>query len=115
MRTFRDDDGKLRIVKGDSSGLGGRYAPEDDEFMVRRSRQVMNELNDASGDGTDEGFADVEPVSVWKQYGRSFLMAGAGVAAALPGAFAGVFNGLSLVGLMLVGGSIAMLGSRSSR
>lgn len=115
MRTFRDDDGKLRIVKGDSSGLGGQYAPEDDEFMVRRSRQVMNELNNVEGGETGDSFVDTEPVSVWKQYGRSFLMAGAGVAAALPGAFAGVFNGLSLVGLILVGGSIIMLSSRNSR
>jgi len=109
MRVERDDDGKLRVAKGDNSGLGGQYAPEDDVFIVRRNQQIMDELSEEEASNEEPG------MSLWKKHYPSFLMAGGGVAAALPGAFAGVFNGLSLVGLMLVGGSIIVMGYRESR
>lgn len=104
MRTERDNTGRLRVAKGDQSGLGGQYAPD----MVK-ARQVRSQmLND---------FVEPEPVqkTLWQQHYPSFLMAGGGVAAALPGAYAGVFNGLSFLGITLVAASLVVLGIRENQ
>lgn len=108
MRIERDMNGKTRVVKGDSTGFGGQYAPDVNSFTARRQQQMMNDLSEP------ESFEEQE-TSLWRKHYPSFIMSGAGVAAALPGAYAGVFNGLSFLGIMLVSSSIIVLGFRENK
>jgi hypothetical protein len=108
MKIERDPTGRTRIAKGDKSGLGGQFAPDVDSFTARRQQQAINDLNETANSDTQE-------TSLWRKHYPSFIMSGAGVAAALPGAYAGVFNGLSLLGIMLVSSSIIVLGIRENR
>lgn len=42
MKTSRDNSGKLRIAKGDKTGLGGQYAP--DVQKLDAAKQQLEEL-----------------------------------------------------------------------
>lgn len=108
MKIERDAAGKSRVAKGDQTGLGGQFAPDVNSFTARRQQQMMNDLNES------ETFEE-QGTSLWRKHYPSFIMSGAGVAAALPGAYAGVFNGLSLLGIMLVSSSIIVLGLRENK
>jgi hypothetical protein len=107
MRIERDNQGRTRVAKGDRSGLGGQYAPDVHGLNASRQRQTLNELNRED----EEYYGE----SLWKKHYPSFIMAGTGVAASIPGAYAGVFNGLSMLGITLVAASMIVLGIRENK
>jgi hypothetical protein len=100
MKTERDKNGRLRIAKNDASHLGGQYAPD-----FNKQQENLNRLNNIENE---------EPQSQIKVY-PYYVAAGAGVAMALPGSFAGVFNGLSFLGMTVVAGALTILMTKISK
>lgn len=101
MRTERDKNGKLRIAKNDSSRQGGQYAPD-----FYKQNKNLNRLNNIENEEETQLKIKVYPY---------YLAAGAGVAMALPGSFAGVFNGLSFLGITVVAGALTILMSKINK
>ena len=95
MKTERDKNGRLRVAKNDASHLGGQYAPD-----FRKQNESLNRLNSIESEVEEQSEIKVYPY---------YIAAGTGVALALPGSFAGVFNGLSFLGLAVVAGALTML------